>query len=185
MATTYLGGKAELSIGTLTIEPQFLTDITVNFVEGTRSVNSLGGVITTPSGAMETAEVTGTMILPSMDALKKVFAHIYKAPTGSGSDLSGRVEFGGNTCTTQEPVKIDIHYTCEQNSDNDFYAEKGLVVANFNPTWNESDALTVGFTILCQPNESGVYGFAGAGDLTQKTLYDATTGTFVPVTPSA
>lgn len=185
MATTYLGGKAELAIGHLVIEPQYLSNITVNFQEGTRSVTSLAGVINTPSGAMETAEITGSFILPSMDALKTVFAHIYESPTGAGADLKGRVVFGGNSCTTQEAVPVNIHYTCEANSDNDFHSPAGLVVASFNATYNDADALTVDFTILAQPDETtGIYGFAGAGDLTQKTLWDATTETFVPVAES-
>lgn len=187
MATTqYLGGKAEIAIGNLVIEPQFLQTITVNFQEGTRSVNSLGGVISTPSQLFETAEATFTMILPSMDALKQAFPHIYEAPTGAGEDLSGRIKFGGNTCSTLTPVPVNIHYTCQPNSDNDFHINAGLVVANFNPTWNDTDALTVEVTILAQPDENGEYGFAGAGDLTQKTLWDATTQSFVPIiSPSA
>ena len=65
----YLGGKAELAFGENVIEPQFLGDITVNLVEGTRTTSSLGGNITTPSGAYETAEITGSFLLPSISRL--------------------------------------------------------------------------------------------------------------------
>lgn len=185
MATkTYLGGKAELAFGTNVIEPDFLGDITVNLAEGTRSVTSLAGVISKPSGAYETAEVTGNFILPSMDALKLLYAHIYEAPTGTG-DLSGRVVFGGNTCNEQTPKVLNIHYTCESNSDNDFHANAALIHANFNPTYNTDGTLTVPFTILLQPDDNGEYGFAGAGDLTKKTLWDAATLSYVDVPVSA
>lgn len=180
----YLGGQAELAIGNVVIGPQFLSELSVNFEEGTREVDSLAGTIRTPSGTYDTAEITGTMILPSMDALKMLFASAYEAPTGEEEGLSGRVRFGGRTCETIAPLPINIHYTCENNSDNDVHINAGLVAMNFNPTYNSSDSLTIEFTIYAQPGDEG-YGFAGAGDLTQKTLYDATTQTFKPINPGA
>lgn len=183
MPTKYLGGKAELAIGTQVIEPEFLGDITVNYVEGTRSTTSLAGTITKPSGSYETAEITGSFLLPSMDALKKLYAHLYKAGV---TDDSGRVEFGGNTCVEQEATTVNIHYTCEANSKNDFHAGSALIKADFNATYDTSGVLTVPFTIMAQPDENGVYGWAGNGDLTKEnTLWDATTQTWVEVVPSA
>ena len=179
----YLGGKAEIAIGSVTIGPEFLAEISPNFEEGVREVNSLAGVIKMPSGSFDTAEVTGQFIVPSMDALKALWAGAYEAPTGSAEDLSGRVRFGGNSCVSQEPVPVNIHYTCEPNSDNDVHINSGIVAMNFNPTYNDSDALTVEFTIYAQPSADG-YGFAGAGDLTQKTIWDATTQSFIPVPDS-
>lgn len=178
----YLGGKAEISIGKTTIDAQFLSELSVNFQEGTREVNSLAGTIRKPSGTMDTAEVTGTFILPSMDALKKLWANAYEAPTAEG--LSGRVVFGSNSCETVEPVPVNIHYTCEKDSSNDVHIYAGLVAMNFNPTYNDSDALTVEFTIYAQPTDEG-YGFAGAGDLTKATKWDATTEGFTELTKGA
>lgn len=183
MPTVYLGGKAELAFGTQTIEPEFLGDITVNYVEGTRSTTSLAGTITKPSGSYETAEITGSFLLPSMDALQKLYAHLYKTGTGTNA---GRVEFGGNTCVEQTAKTVNIHYTCESNSKNDFHAGSALIKADFNVTYDTSGVLTVPFTILAQPDENGVYGWAGNGDLSvENTLWDATTQTWVPVIPSA
>lgn len=183
MATTYLGGKAELAFGTSVIEPEFLGSITVNYVEGTRSTTSLAGTITKPSGSYETAEITGSFLLPSMDALKKLYAHIYKA---GSADASGRVEFGGNTCVSQTAKTVNIHYTCEANSKNDFHANDALIKADFNATYDTDGVLTVPFTILAQPDSNGVYGWAGNGDLTREnTLWDASTQTWVTVVPSA
>lgn len=183
MATTYLGGKAELAFGTSVIEPEFLGSITVNYVEGTRSTTSLAGTITKPSGSYDTAEITGSFLLPSMDALQKLYAHLYKA---GSADASGRVEFGGNTCVEQTAKTVNIHYTCEANSKNDFHANDALIKADFNVTYDTDGVLTVPFTILAQPDENGVYGWAGNGDLTREnTLWDASTQTWVTVVPSA
>lgn len=182
MTTTYLGGKAELAFGTQTIEAEFLGDITVNYQEGTRSTTSLAGTITKPSGSYETAQISGSFLLPSMDALKKLYAHLYKA---GSADASGRVEFGGNTCTEQTAKTVNIHYTCESNSKNDFHAGAALIKADFNVTYDNNGVLTVPFTILAQPDANGVYGWAGNGDLTvENTLWDASTQTWVPVIPS-
>lgn len=182
MATTktYLGGKAELAFGTNVIEPDFLGSMTVNLEEGTRSTTSLAGVISKPSGAYETAEITGEFILPSMDALKKLYAHIYTSGTNGG-----RVTFGGNTCNEQEPKTVNIHYTCEADSANDFHANAGVIKANFNVTYDTDGTLTVPFTILLQPDDDGEYGFAGAGDLTASKIWDATTQTWVTPPVSA
>lgn len=173
---SYLGGKAEISIGALTIEPQFLTEIAVSITEGEQSVSSLAGNITSPSGMMEEAKVTGNFILPSMDALKVLLQEAYEAPTEEG--LSGRVVFGGNTCKTKVPLPVNIHYTCEQNSDNDVHIFAGIVKADLSLTYNQSDKLTVPFTIYAQPTSQG-YAQAGAGDLSKKTIWDPTTQTWV------
>lgn len=183
MATTYLGGKAELAFGTSVIEPEFLGTITVNYVEGTRSTTSLAGTITKPSGSYETAEITGTFLLPSMDALKALYAHLYKS---GATETSGRVEFGGNTCVEQTAKTVNIHYTCEANAKNDFHAGAALIKADFNVTYDNENVLSVPFTILAQPDDNGVYGFAGNGSLTaENVLWDASTQAWVPVTPSA
>lgn len=174
----YLGGKAEIAIGTTTIDPEFLEELSVNITEGTRETTSLAGTIRKPSGTIETAEVTGTFILPSMDALKQLWANAYEGASGTGT--SGRVVFGDNSCTTVDPVVVNIHYTCEEDSNNDVHLYACNVQMNFNPTYNASDNLTVEFTILAQPTANG-YGFAGAGDTTKRTLWNAATQTFEEV----
>lgn len=177
---TYLGGKAELAFGTEVIEPDFLGAMTVNLEEGVRTTTSLGGVISKPSGAYETAEITGEFILPSMDALKKLYSHIYTSGT-----KGGRVTFGGNTCSETLPKVVNIHYTCESDSANDFHANAGVIKADFNVTYDTDGNLTVPFTILLQPDDNGEYGFAGAGSLTKSVLWDAATQTWVDVPVSA
>ena len=111
----------------------------------------------------------------------KASPHIYEAKSGTGD--SGRVVFGKNECSLQQAVPCNIHYSCEPTSKNDVHINAGLVKIDFNPTYNESDTLSVDFTILAQPDENGEYGFAGAGNLTKPTRWDATTQSFVDVAP--
>ena len=173
----YMGSKVEISVGALTITPEFLSEVHVTLTEGTRSTESLAGTVTQPSGMYTEAQVTGNFILPSMDALKTLFQGAYEAPTKDG--LNGRVRFGGQTCTTLQPLPVNIHPICEDNSDNDIHIFAGLVSANLDITYNQSDMIVVPFTILAQPTKNG-YAQAGAGDLTQKTLYDPVTNTWNP-----
>lgn len=178
--TQGLGGPAEIAIGALTIGAQFLTEVTPNFEEGTRTTNTLAGVRNRPSGQMETAEVNFSMIVPSMDALKAVFQHMYEAPTGTGANLSGRINIGSSSCQTQQPLPVNIHYTCEPNSDNDQHFYACLARFTWNPTMNNSDELTVSVSLMPQLY-NGAYGFLGAGSLAEKTLWDAATQSFVAV----
>lgn len=179
MQDTILGGKAELAIGTALIPAQFLSDIVPEFTEGTRETTTLGGVRTQPSGNMDTAELTFTLYLPSMDYLKNIWADIYNEP--SGGQTTGNFILGDTTCTTRVPVPINIHYTCDSNDDNDVHIYAGIVAFNFNPTYNDSDGLSVETTIYAQPTEDG-YVRIGTGDLTQESIYDVATESTVPVT---
>lgn len=173
-----LGGEAEVAIGQSLIPARFLGDITPNFVEGTRETTTLGGTRTAPSGSLETAELTFTLYLPNMDYLKNVWADIYNAPTAP--QLAGNFVLGGGSCTTRTPVPVNIHYTCDPNSDNDVHIFAGIVAFNFNPTYNDSDGLSVEVTVYAQPTEDGTVQI-GAGDLTQPTLWNAATGEFEPI----
>ena len=177
--TTYLGGKTELAIGGMTIDPAMLGDITVNFAEGTISTSSQVGVITRPSGRLESAQVEGNYILPSMDALKVLYEELYEEPLTDG--LLGRIRVGGGSCTTKTAKVVNIHPSCDANSDNDVHIFAGLVQMNLNYTYSASgDAIVVPFTILAQPTSEG-YATFGAGDLEKKTLWDATVQEWVEV----
>lgn len=178
----YMNGKVEMSIGTLTIAPQFLSEVTVEFTEGTRTAASLAGNITQPSGMIDTAQITGNFILPSMDALKTLFQGAYQASSVEG--LGGRVVFGGSQCKTLEGLPIHIHPICDTNDVNDFHIYSGVVAANLTLNYNQSDMLMAQFTIYAQPTDDG-YGFAGTGDLTKEVLYDPTTNSWKAVTTGA
>ena len=163
------------------IEPQFLGDMTVTFQEGTRTSTSLAGTINRPSGQIETAQIEGNFILPSMDALKSLYAELYEE---AGEGLSGRIRIGGADCVAQVTKPVNIHYSCESNSDNDFHVFAGLVQLNLSLAYNSGDNLVTPFTILAQPTSDG-YAIAGAGDLTKKTIWDATTESWIDAPVSA
>lgn len=176
-----LGGSADLAIGEATILARYLGDISPNFEEGTRESSTLGGKRTTPSGQMDTAELTFTMFLKSMDDLKAIWADIYNAP--SGDQLTGNFKLGANSCQTRTPVTVNIHYTCDEDSSNDVHIFAGLVAFNFNPTYNDSDGLSIEVTIYAQPTDEG-YVQIGTGDLTEPVLWDASAQDWLPIASS-
>lgn len=179
MNDVILGGAAELALGLSVIPASLLGDITPNFTEGTRSSETLGGNRTTPSGRFDESTLTFTLFVPSMDYLKAIWADMYSAPTGSGT--AGQIKFGTGSCSSKDPVVANIHYVCDENSNNDQHMEKVLVAMNWNPTINATDGFSVEVTLYVQPDDDGVYLTLGAGDLTQETLWDAATQTWVPV----
>ena len=176
--SVFLGGKADLSIGAITIPARLLSEITPNFVEGTREVTTLAGTTTKPSGTFETKELTFMMYLPSQVYLNSVFPGLYNAPTGSGN---GNMIFGGNTCQTTEPLPVNIHYVCEDTDKNDVFIYAALPLISYNPTYNEGDALAVEVTLYAQDTDNGVFRL-GAGLLNVPSIYDAATQTSVAVT---
>ena len=173
-----LGGMADLAIGEATIPARYLGDISPNFEEGTRESTTLGGTRTTPSGMLDTSELTFTLFLPSMDYLKNIWADIYNAP--SGSQLTGNFVLGSGVCSTRTPVPVNIHYTCDEDSSNDVHIYAGVVAFNFNPTYNDSDGLSVEVTVYAQPTDEGTV-LIGTGDLTEPVLWDAEAQDWVPV----
>lgn len=176
---TILGGKAELAIGTALIPAAFLSDINPDFEEGTRETTTLGGVRTQPSGLYDTAMLAFTLYLPSMDYLKNIWAEIYNAP--SGGQTTGNFILGSDTCSTREAVPVNIHYTCDDNDDNDVHIFAGLVSFTFNPTYTDSDGLSVDVTVYAQPTDDG-YVRIGTGNLAVESIYDVATESTVPVT---
>lgn len=173
-----LGGEAEVAIGQSLIPARYLGDISPNFEEGTRESTTLGGTRTTPSGMLETSELTFTLYLPSMDFLKNIWEDIYNEP--SAPQLTGNFVLGGGSCVMRTPKPVNIHYTCDENSNNDVHIFAGIVAFNFNPTYNDSDGLSVEVTIYAQPTEDGTVQI-GTGDLTEPVLWDHETEDWVPV----
>lgn len=180
MAPKYLSGKAEVAMNGIAIPATLLSEVNVEFTGGTRSIESLGGTFNQPTGVLETAQATFTMFLPSMDYLKNIFPDMYNAP--SGSQLTGNVIWGDNSCMSMEGTPVNISYSCDTTDDNDFHIYNGLVNLDFSATYNATDVLTVEVTIMAQPDVNGNIGRAGTGDLTQPSRFDPTTGTTVPVT---
>lgn len=177
--TQYVGGSVEMAIGSNLIDARLLGDITVNFVEGTRTTNSQAGVITKPSGLLTSAQVDGNFILPSVDALKILYEDLYEEALTSG--LMGRIRIGGGTCKTKTTKPVNIHYVCDKNSNNDFHVFAGLVQLNLNFTYNAENDLVVPFSIFAQPTSENGYAIFGAGDREKETLWDHETQKWVEV----
>ncbi len=177
MATT-LGGKAEVAINNIVIPAQYLSEIAVELTEGTRERETLGGTFTKPSGVLETAMVKFTLYLPSMDYLKNIFPDRYNAPTGNDT---GNIIFNSDTCGQAEAGPVNIHFTCEENDNNDVFIYNGLALFDFKPTYTSSDDVTIEVTIYAQPDTDGNIARLGTGDLTEETIYDEVTETSVPV----
>lgn len=173
MQPSVLGGPAEVAINNIAIPASLLSEVAVELTEGTRERETLGGTFTKPSGVLDTAQVTFTLYLPSMDYLKHIFPERYNAP--SGEQTTGNIIFNSDNCATVEAGPVNIHYTCEPLDNNDVYIYSGLAMLNFNPTYNASDDLTIEVTIYAQPDEDGNIARLGTGDLTADSYYDPTT----------
>ena len=183
MNDTLMGGKYEMSIGATTIPAQLLGDISPNYEEGMMEADTQAGTRQIPSGKADTAELTFTVFLPSMDYLKVMFADMYNQPTDE-AQKTGNVVFGGSSCSTRTPLPINIHPVCENTDDNDVHIFAGLVNATFNPTFSTGDAVNIEITVSMQPTDEG-YLRVGTGDLSQPSIWDATQQKTVPVAVSA
>lgn len=168
-----LGGLAEVAINGVTIPASLLSEVSVELTEGTRERNTLAGTFTRPSGTLETATATFTMYLPSIDYLKDLFPARYNAPTAP--QLTGNIIWDTQSCSTVDSGAVNIHYTCEANDNNDIYFYDGQAQLNFNPTFTQTDDLTIEVTIHAVPDATGKVYRLGTGDLTAVSIYDAET----------
>jgi hypothetical protein len=173
--TTLLGGPAEIAINNITIPPSLLSEVSTEFTEGERERQTLGGHFTRPSGLLDTAQVKFTMFLPSMDYLKTIFPSRYNAP--SGTQGFGNVIINSDTCVTVNAGPMNIHYTCENNDNNDIYIYSGLALLDFQPTYNESDQLSIDVTVYAQPDSAGNVVRLGTGMLNTNSRFVASTMT--------
>ena len=182
---TYLGGKLDLSVQTevggagVVIPAVFVQEASVEVTEGTRTVTTLGGTFSTPSGMSESSMITVTMVLDSMERLKDIFGDLYNAPTTP--QLSGNFIIGSATCGSRDGGWLNLHYTCDSDDNNDVHFYNAVAQLNFAPTYNNGDALTVEVVFMATPNDAGNILRIGTGNLTAISEWDATTGATVPV----
>lgn len=162
-------GAWEMSIGDVLIPAELLGDISPNYDEATSDADTQAGTRTTPLGKPETAELTFTLYLPSLDYLKTLWDEAYNA--GTGTQTTGNVIFGNGSCQTRTALPINIHLVCEDTDDNDIHIFAGIVKQTFNPTLSGTEVLSIESTIFMQPTSNG-YIRLGTGDLTQVSHYD-------------
>lgn len=175
-----LGGVAEVSFNEVTIPASLLSEVAVELPEGTRERSTLAGNFTRPSGTIDNPKATFTMYLPSIDYLKNIFPGRYNDP--SGTQQTGNIVWSTDTCGSVDAGPVNIHYICNSTDDNDVFFYAGLAQLNFNPTYNNSDELTIEVTIHAQPDTDGNVFRLGTGDLTQPSVWDAEAGDTVAVT---
>ena len=181
MATTYMGGKVDVSLNGVTIPAQYLSDdgVVTTLTEATREINTLAGTFNQATGVYEEATVVFTVTLPNMNYLKNIFPDMYTASSDRPT-VAGQIKFGGSECTARDNTPVVVHYTCDANSDNDVYVPNGSVSASIEMTQNVSDPVTVEITVNAQPDETtSVIAILGTGDLTKPTLWNASTATYV------
>ncbi len=180
MATTQLGGKAEVAINEILIPAKYLSEVSVELTEGTRERSTLGGTFTRPSGVLETAQATFTLWLPNMDYLKNIFPNLYGTP--SGPQTAGNIIFNSDTCETPVTGPVNIHYTCEATDENDIHFYEAQAQLNFNVTYTNDSDLSVEVTIFAQPDDDGNVARIGTGDLDTISVYDPETEETIPYT---
>ena len=189
MATVFKTGKVDISIvpegGTgVKIPAHYLAGdgVTTTITEGTRTITTMGGTFTVPSGTIDEASVVFSVVLPNMNYLKNLFPDKYTASTDRPT-VAGQTVFGGDDCVEQNTAKLVIHYTCDGNSDNDIYIPAALLAHNGTVTQNTDDPLTIEVTAYAQPSDeiNGGVAVYGTGDLTEPTLFSETTGDYEPI----
>lgn len=185
MATTYMGGKVDVSLNGITIPARYLSDegVTTTLTEGTREIATMEGTFTQPSGTYDEATVMFNVVLPNMNYLKNIFPDMYVASDDRPS-VAGQTSFGGNTCTTRDNTPLVVHYTCDENSDNDVFVPNGSVQATIEAVQNVTDPVTVAITVNAQPSDDydGKIAILGTGSLDEPTLWNATTEQYEPIT---
>ena len=181
MATTYMGGKVDVSLNGVTIPAHLLSDdgATTTLTEATREIATMAGTFNQASGTFEEATVVFTVVLPNMNYLKNIFPDMYTASTDRPL-VAGRVTFGGDACAVRENTPVVVHYTCDPNSDNDVFVPNGSVQASVELSQNASDPVTVEVTVNAQPSDdhNGAIAWLGTGDLTEPSLFNPATGEY-------
>jgi hypothetical protein len=183
MATTYMGGRVDVSLNGVTIPSQYLSDeVTTTLTEGTREIPTMAGTFTQPSGVYEETTVMFSVVLPNMNYLKNIFPDMY-TPSVDRPTVAGQVAFGGDDCMVRENTPVVVHYTCDANSDNDVFVPNGAVQATVELVQNVTDPVTVAITVNAQPSDDhdGKIVILGTGDLTEPTLWNPATEEYEPV----
>lgn len=186
---TYLSGKASVTLyyeggDSIVVTPEFIGEdgVTVTMTPGTRTITSLNGTTTVPSGTIDEATFSFPLLLPSMRYLGDVFPGNFTASTDRQT-ISGQTVVGGQDCAASVSAKAVIHFICDENSDNDIYIPVALVNPDLSTVINATDGVSVTVMGYAQPASELNGGVAryGTGDLTEPTLFDATSGTYEPI----
>lgn len=180
MTTNYLGGSVALAINESLIPAELLGEVSLDYSEGTRDVNTLAGKFTQPNGMVDTAELKFTVMLPSINYLKVLFPDLYTAGSNERAG-AGRIDLTFGGCMEISSTPINIHYVCDgQDDTNDVRIANARLQVSLPLTWNDSDPLSVEVMAYIQPTDNNTPAISlGIGNLTQDSYYDYVTMTTV------
>lgn len=180
-------GKVDITIyragsGGVRIPAEMLADeVAVTGDEGTVSNQTFAGNFTNPSQTYDEPQVAFTMVLTTA-LLREVYPELSTSSTDRPT-IAGQTVFGGNDCTVREPAKLVVHWTCDGNSDDDWYFPQVMLSQNFTATFSPGEVLTLPVVAHIQPATELNGGLVriGTGSLEEPTLFDEATGTYVEV----
>jgi len=182
-------GKVDVTIyressGGVRIPAHMLADsIEVTGDEGSVSNPTFAGTFTKPSETYEEPQVMFTIVLTSA-LLREVYPELSTDSTDRPT-IAGQTVFGGSECVVREPAKLVIHWTCDGNSDDDWFFPNVLLSQNFSATFTPGEVLNIPITAHVQPStdedHNGALVIVGTGDLDEPTLFDVDTGEYVPI----
>lgn len=182
-----LNGKVDVSLNGVTVPAMYISDegVTTTFTESVKEIPTMDGVVKQPTGTFEEAMASVVFVLPNMNYAKNIFPDLYTASSDRPT-VAGRTVFGGDECTVREETPVVVHYSCQENSDNDVFIPAGLVVANIEMVQNVSDPVTITVTIEAQPNANedypiGMRGWIGTGSLDEPTVWNPATEEYEPL----
>lgn len=180
-------GKVDVTIyragyGGVRIPAELLADsIEVTGDEGTVSSTTFAGTFTQPSQTYEEPQVSFT-IVATTELLRLIYPEISEA-SNDRPTIAGQTIFGGSECTVREGGKLVIHWTCDDNSDNDWYFPNVMLSQNFSATFTPGEVLTIPVVGHVQPASELDGGLVqvGTGDLDEPTLFNEATGQYEPI----
>jgi len=185
----YKSGKAEVTIyyeggDSVVIPPKYIGEdgVSTTMTPGTRTITSLQGTTTVPSGTIDESTFSFPLLLPNMRFLGDVFPGNFEASSDRPT-VAGQTTVGGSDCASQVSAKVVIHFICDENSDDDIYIPEALITPDLSTTVNTTDGVMITVMGYAQPSEELNDGVAryGTGDLDGPTLFDAETGEYEPI----
>lgn len=184
---TAKSGKVDVTIyragsGGVRIPAELLADtVEVTGDEGTVSNPTFAGTFTQPSGTYDEPQVAFTLVLTS-ELLRLVYPEL-STNSSDRPTIAGQTVFGGTDCVIREDAQLVVHWTCDGNSDNDWYFPSVMLSQNFSATFTPGEVLTIPVVGHIQPSaaHNGALAIVGTGSLTEPTIFDENTGTYVAI----
>lgn len=184
MGPKYLTGKVDVSMNGVTVPSDLIGDdgVTTTLTEKIYEIATMGGTFRQNSGIYDESNSKFSVVLPNMNYVKYIFPDLYTASFDRPT-VAGQVVFGGDNCSVRQNTPLVVHYSCQENSDDDLFIPNGSVTASIELTQNASDPVTVTVTVEAQPSpeHDGAVAILGTGSLTGPTIWNAVEGAYEPI----